>query len=133
MNNNNFLALPVGIAVSCPRGGWPCSNGYYEYRDWRDCMYHFFGWWQWLSRNLSFVNVGQIARLLSPQPLALPWFSETAIIDDMAARIGLGSVRVDMECMCAVFEALQATSPSQYHLARHEIVEEYMDYCTSEV
>lgn len=128
MNKNNFLALAVGAMPSCPSGAWPCGNGFYEYDSWRTCMKHFFMWWDWLASNFSYVNVSMIMRALSPQPLALPWFRESDIAEFLVSRIGAGMVRVNIECLCDVFEALQITSCAMYHLRRNEIIEEYMLY-----
>lgn len=128
MNKNNFLALAMGSVPQCAPGSWPCSNGFYEYDTWRSCLYHFFMWWDWLASNLSFVDVNTIIRSLSPMPLSLPWFRECDIADALVKRIGCGMTRVDIECMCAVVESLQVTAPAEYHLRRHEVVEEYMLY-----
>ena len=83
-------------------------------------------WWDWLSSNLSYVNVSMIIRALSPQPLALPWFRESDIAEFLVSRIGVGMVRVNVECMRSVFEALQSVAPDMYHLRPVEIIEEYM-------
>lgn len=128
MNKNNFLALAVGAMPTCPEGAWPCGNGFYEYDSWRTCMKHFFMWWSWIAFNFSYVNVSMIMRSLSPQPLSIPWFSESDIAAFLVSRIGTGMVRVDIECLCSVFEALQSVSPDMYRLRRNEIVEEYMLY-----
>lgn len=128
MNKNNFLALAVGAVPPCAGGAWPCGNGFYEYDSWRSCLHHFFMWWDWLSSNFSYVNVSMVVRALSPQPLSLPWCRESDIADFLVSRIGMSMVRVDIECMCSIVEALQISSPTKYHLRRNEIVEEYMLY-----
>lgn len=131
MNKNNFLALAVGAMPTCPSGAWPCGNGFYEYDSWRTCLRHFFMWWDWLSSNLLYVDISTILRSLSPMPLSLPWFRECDIADELVKRIGCGMSAVDMECMCSIVESLQSTAPDEYHLRRHEIIEEYMNYAAN--
>lgn len=131
MNKNNFLALAVGAVPPCAGGAWPCGNGFYEYDSWRSCLHHFFMWWDWLSSNLLYVDISTILRSLSPMPLSLPWFRECDIADELVKRIGCGMAAVDMECMCSIVESLQSTAPDEYHLRRHEIIEEYMNYAAN--
>lgn len=94
-------------------------------------MKHFFMWWDWLASNFSYVNVSMVMRALSPQPLSIPWFHESDIAEFLVKRVGAGMVRVDIECLCSVFEALQSVSPNMYHLRRNEIIEEYLNYAAN--